>query len=163
MADRVTVNFFHLDRPDVQWAWSDASGHVPAPGDHVITPQGTHWTVAGKITYPSPGSARAGTSWTATWWSRTTAGGPPMTLHERLLAAIIAEGRHIAGNDPAFTLRACAPDLERLQRHCPAWWNPRLCAGCAGCATFEAAYPCYEIKSLAAVYVVSLEDTSVDC
>lgn len=49
MADRVTVNFYRRDNPELlQWAWFDASGYVPAPGDHVITPAGTRWTVVAR-------------------------------------------------------------------------------------------------------------------
>lgn len=50
MAERVTVNFFHQDRMGLnpEWAWFDASGYIPAPGDFVITPKGNRWVIVAR-------------------------------------------------------------------------------------------------------------------
>lgn len=59
MAERVTVNFFYKDRPAVQWAWFDASGYVPVPGDYVITPRGSRWKVLARTWHQHVRGGRA--------------------------------------------------------------------------------------------------------
>jgi len=76
---------------------------------------------------------------------------------------------HIAANDPAFTIRACRADLERLNEHAPKRtamekWAPPDLNGllvdwlCAGHGLLRGKpYPCPEVLRLAAVYGIEVD------
>jgi hypothetical protein len=63
-----------------------------------------------------------------------------------------AEARHIAANDPAFTIRQCERDLRVLDRHAPMDDS-----GDGGyCEIYhgedESGWPCVEVRDLADAY-----------
>lgn len=76
--------------------------------------------------------------------------------------AYIREGRFIAANDPAFTVRACRADLARLEQHSPKEDDEGT--GCVGCGNlgkdagfaWRYLWPCREIKRLAEVYGIEV-------
>lgn len=90
--------------------------------------------------------------------------------------AYIREGRFIAANDPAFTVRACRADLARLEDHKPVpavYFDPEfipvevlerlassvepLCAGHGALVLDpDAVWPCVEIKRMAGVYGIEV-------
>lgn len=80
-------------------------------------------------------------------------GDPPFVAPDQIT-------EHIAANDPAFVIRACRADLERLERHTPRRWTTDdtyvmpLC-GCS-VADNDPKRGCPEVRSLAEVYEVAL-------
>lgn len=71
-------------------------------------------------------------------------------------------GAHLAANDPAFVIRACRADLQRLERHAPVEksWVPKVDDRsawlCDGHDLSMPPWPCSEVRSLAEVWEVAL-------
>jgi len=89
-------------------------------------------------------------------------------VHSESARVLTADNRyspHIAANGPDIILRHCQRDLRVLERHHPELFHTRatasrvrpICDYCVADAEDEpAAYPCVEVRDLAAAYGIDL-------
>lgn len=69
------------------------------------------------------------------------------------------DARFYAANDPSFVIRACERDLRVLERHALSDdMSDRILRQCPRCYRCEQLAPCEEIRDLATVWSIPIEE-----
>lgn len=120
-----------------------------------------HTTLVAKVTEHLQLAELAGRSWPSI--IGIVEGDPPFVAPDQI-------SEHIAMNDPQHVIRACRADLERLERHveglmgdcelCAEWADDEDRDGNRYSYPNPVRWPCPEVRAIAAVYGVEVDEVS---